>query len=123
MQYVGTSVGVPTNKVQETIDAIRECYTEFLEEGMTQKEIDEKTDTLWFSAKRANQTSSNLVSAYAYDELYPFKKILHGPYPDVFNYRKTYTAEEIHAVLKKYITLDSYYLVVNGREVHNQNYK
>lgn len=117
LQYIGTSVGVPTNKVQETIDAIRECYTEFLEEGMTQKEIDDKTDTLWFSAKRTKQTSNELVSTYAYDELYPNKNLLHGPFPDAFNYRQTYTAEEIHNVLKKYITLDNFYVVLNGKEV------
>lgn len=117
LQYVGTSVGVPTHKVQETIDAVLECYKELVEEGISQKEINDKIDTMWFSAKRTKQTSHDLASTMTYSELYPAPHPLYGSYPDVYNYRRTYTAEEMLIVLKKYITLDNYYLALNGRKL------
>lgn len=117
IQYVGTAVGVPTEKVQQTIETIKECYEELLKEGITQKEIDDKIDTMWFSAKRDKQTTHDLVSTMTYSSLYPSKRPLHGPYPDVFNYRRTYRAEEMNAVLKKYIRLDKIYLTLNGKGV------
>lgn len=115
--YIGTQLGVPTNKVQQTIDAIRECYKELIEEGINQKEIDDKIDTLWFSAHRNLERVSDWVDTIDYDELYPAEKPLYGAYPDIYNYRRTYTANEIKDVLKTYITLDSPYLAISGRGV------
>lgn len=117
LQYTGTSVGVPTSKVPEAIEAILECYKELVEEGITQKQIDDKVDTLWFSAHRTLQESSAWVDIVDYAALYPKETPLYGSYPDIYNYRKTYTAEEVHNVLKKYITLDNYYLTLNGKAV------
>lgn len=113
--YIGTGVGVPTDKVDQAIEAILECYKELIEEGIAQVDIDNKIDTMWFSSKRSYQRSSDLVSTMAYTTLYPEEDPLYGPFPDVYNYRKTYTSAEISAALKKYITLDSYYLVLNGK--------
>lgn len=115
LAYIGTGVGVPTDKVEQAIEAVLECYKELLEEGISQAQIDTKIDTMWFSAKRSYQRSSDLVSTMTYSTLYPEEHPLHGPFPDVYNYRRTYTAEEITAVLRKYITLDRYYLVLNGK--------
>ncbi len=116
--YTGTQVGVPTDKVEEAIEAIKECYEELLKEGISQKEIDDKIDTLWFSAHRNTQQSSDWVDTVDYDALYPAENPLYGPYPDIYNYRRTYKSEEIKEVLEKYITLDKYYLVLNGKEAN-----
>lgn len=115
--YLGTQLGVPTSKVQATIDALRECYQEFIEEGISQKEIDEKIDTLWFSAHRNLERASDWVDTLDYDELYPTKNPIHGAYPDIYNYRRTYTAKEIATVLKQYITLDTVHIAMSGRNV------
>jgi predicted Zn-dependent peptidase len=117
LAYVGTSVGVPTNKVSEARQAILECYEDLIKEGVSQKEIDDKIDTMWFGAHRNMQVSEDWVSTFSYEQLYPDKHPLHGPFPDIYNYRRTYTADEINEVLKKYITLDSYYLVLNGKNL------
>jgi predicted Zn-dependent peptidase len=118
LQYLGTSVGVPTDKVEETITAIKECYTELIEEGISQKEIDDKINTMWFSAKRTMQTAGDFVDTFTYDELFPEKdKEAIGDYPNIYNYRKTFTTAEIKEVLQKYIQLDKVYMVVSGREV------
>ncbi len=119
LQYTGTAVGVPTNKVPQAIEVILECYKELVQEGISQKEIDDKIDTMYFSAHRTLQESSAWVDTVDYRVLYPKETPLYGSFPDIYNYRKTYTAEEIHAVLKKYITLDNYYLALNGKDVKN----
>ena len=115
LRYVGTSVGVPTDKVEETIKAIQECYVELLEEGISQKEIDDKVATMWFSAKRIMQSVDNFIEAFTYDALFPEKNTLVGSYPDIFNYQKTFTEKEVKEVIQKYIKLDSVYLIISGR--------
>ena len=92
-------------------------YKELLEEGVSQKEISDKIDTMWFSAKRTKQTSHDLASTMTYAELYPDEHALHGPYPDIYNYRRTYTSEEMFAVLKKYITIGTHFVALNGKGV------
>lgn len=117
LQYTGTNVGVPTEKVDETIEALKRCYTELVEEGISQKDIDDKIDTMWFSAKRTMQTTEDFINTFTYAELFPEKNTLFGSYPDIYNYRKTFTSVEIKEVLQKYINLDKVYLVVSGREI------
>ncbi len=117
ISYIGTSVGVPTDRAQETINAILECYREFAQEGMTQTEIDNRIKILWYRSKRSMQRSSDWAGTDTYDELYPQFNTLTGPFPDIFNYRTTYTAAEVLQTLQTYLTLDNYYLLANGKNV------
>lgn len=114
-RYLGTSVGVPAEKTDEVIDAILECYKELLHEGMTQKQINEKIKTSWFSDKRNTQKSSDWINVIS-PELYPELKSFVGDYPNWFNFSQTITPKEVSIVLKKYITLDNFHLLINGTE-------
>jgi predicted Zn-dependent peptidase len=116
LKYIGTEVGVPLNKVDETIDAILLCYREFVHEGLTKKEIEDKIITQWFSAKRHMETAESWVDKFGYDYLYPQENPVFGDFPDIYNFRETITPEEVCSVLKKYLKLDEFHLFVNGKE-------
>ena len=114
LRYDGTGVTIPSNRTDETIDAILECYSELLKEGMTDVQVKDRINRRYFSEKRNMQKSKDWVNEFNdfYEELNP----LIGDYPDQFNFWQTITAEEITDVLTKYISLDNFHLVINGRE-------
>lgn len=115
LSYMGTSVGVPANRVEEALVALKECYQELIAEGISQKEIDSKIDTMWFSAMRWSERSQDWIENIAIRELYPEKNTLYGSFPDDFNYKRTFTSKEILEALQKYIKLDEEIVLLAGK--------
>lgn len=113
-EYIGTSTGVPTDRVAETIEAIRDCYRELVATGMTQEQVLETAHKKYFQSIRTKQEVSDWVNIYSSDSLYP-RETPCGDFPDIHNYRLTYTPEEISEVLKKYIIPDQMNIVAGGR--------
>lgn len=116
-KYFGTVLSVPGAKIDETIDTVLDCYQNFASEGMTQKEIDGKNETAWFSVKRNMERSFDWVEKFD-NFLFENESIntVFGEFPGVYNFRKSITVDEIDAVLKKYITPESFNLHVVGKE-------
>lgn len=112
--YLGTGTGIPSEKTDEAIETILECYQNLIVEGMSDKEIRERINTLWFSFKRCTERTFDWVREFE-DCLYEDNKIV-GDFPAIFNFRETITSEEIKSVLQKYITFENFHLIVRGRE-------
>lgn len=115
VKYVGTEIGVPTYKTDIAIEALLETYACLLKTEINHKEIADKIATLWYSAKRNNQRVFDWVEKFD-DCLFPEENPVVGNFPDIYNFRKTITPEEIGAVLQKYIKLDEYHLCIIGKE-------
>lgn len=115
LRYIGTTVGVPTNKTDETISVVLECYRKFIKTGMPVKEIKKRIDRSYFANRRYLERSVDWINEFDHG-LFEEENPLIGDFPDLFNFYETITSEEISAVLKKYITLDNFHLFVVGRE-------
>jgi zinc protease len=114
-RYGGTATGVPPDRVNETINSILECYEELLIEGITQKQIEEKITTQWFSEKRNLERSYDWVERF--DDAYPeigYAAI--EDFPGWYNHMQHVTAEEINHVLRSHISTSNFHLTLNGRE-------
>lgn len=115
-EYVGTEVGVPNDKVDETIDAIIECYRGLLKDGITDEQLAKKVETWWFSVKRNCETSESWVETFDY--LYEGDNVEDavGEFPDLHRFRKQITSQDVRRVLEKYIKLDEFHLIIAGPE-------
>lgn len=113
-QYVGTGIGVPTKSIDTVIDVILETYQKILDDGISQEEIDAAVLKMWNRAKIDNEKVSTIVGLINYP--YPNVTSVVGHFPDIYNLRQSITEDEVKAVLKKYITLDSFHLLMDGRE-------
>ncbi len=114
LMYTGTTAGTAPEKTDLLLDSIFECYTELLSEGISQKEYRDKLVTEWFSDIREIQTSRNFVNEFS--DLYPEDTPLIEDFTDWYNFMENVSPEEIHEVLKKYITLDNCHIIVNGKK-------
>ena len=115
LKYISTNLGVSPSNLDAAIGATIECYDELLQDGMNESQIKNRIDRLYFSNKRELERSVDWIGKFD-DELYDEDFTLFGDYPDVYNFYETITSEEIKDVLQKYITLDSFHLVVVGKE-------
>jgi predicted Zn-dependent peptidase len=114
MRYSGTFFSVPSDKVDRVIEAALECYQELKQESMSELDIKERIDRLYFNDRRNLQRSFDWVNVF--DEcLYEDKFQLVKDYPDVYNFRQTIRPEEVKKVLEDYITLDNFHLLIHGR--------
>lgn len=115
VKYFGTDVGVPSAKIDETIDAVLDCYLKFRSEGMTQKELNDKIETWWFSVKRNMERSSDWVERFGnfYFENEDLDDAF-AEFPDIYRFRKSITVEEVRRVLEQYINLESFHLHAIG---------
>ncbi len=114
LRYRGTATSVPMEKTDIAIESILECYEEFIKEGFTQKEYQDKLDTIWFSEIRNKETAYDWVKEFS--DVYPEMNHIVGDFPDWNNYMTTVTADELNDVIKKYIIPDQYHLYVNGKQ-------
>jgi predicted Zn-dependent peptidase len=121
VEYIGTEIGVPTNKVDETIEAILESYQELLIKGITKKEIKDKIKTLYFTAKRDNERAADWVDKFD-GCLYQEENPVVGDFPDIYNFRETITEKEIKEVLQKYIKLDKFHLFIFGKKSSKKHF-
>lgn len=114
--YIGTEMGTPCDRIDDALEALQQRYISFIDRGIAQEEIVKKAATMWFSNKRGFQESSDWVEIFDTDLLYPVKSCL-GEFPDIHNYRKTYTEREIKEVLEKTLVLQNRYLILVGQNV------
>lgn len=112
--YTGSTAGTDPEKIDLLLDAIFECYTELVSEGIIQKEYSDKLITAWFSDIREIQTSKDFVNEFS--DLYPEDTPLIKDFADWYNFMENVNVEEIHEVLKKYITLDNCHIIINGKK-------
>lgn len=115
LRYFGTDVSVAPVNVDKAIDTILECYQDLAREGMTEAQIKSRIDRVYFTDKRNFERSVDWVNAFD-DYLYEDPNPLIGDYPDCFNFWQTITSEEVHSVLKEYINLENFHLMINGRQ-------
>lgn len=111
LKYFGTEVGVPCVKLDDTIDAVLDCYKGLIVDCMTQEEIDNKVKTWWFSVKRSMERSVDWVEQFD-SCLFEDPNPLFGDFPDVYNFRKSITADDVRRVIEQYITTDLFHLHV-----------
>ncbi len=115
VRYIGTEIGVPTHKTDLAIEALLEVYSDLLKTEIDSKEIADKLTTWWFSAKRNNERALDWVEKFD-DCLFPEENPVVGDFPDIYNFRKTITPDDIQQVIHKYIKLDEYHLCIFGKE-------
>lgn len=114
MRYIGTYLSVSSDNVDAAISATIESYKELGFQGMSGKEIRDRIDRLYFGDKRNLQRSTDWVTAFD-DCLYDNDTLLVKDYPDIYNFYQTITPEEVGSVLRKYLSLDNFHLLVHGR--------
>ena len=114
--YLGTIVGIPSNKISEAIEGVESCYKEFITNGLTVEQIETKRRTMWYSTLRSMEETLDWVNAYRMYGLFPEDYQLFGPFPNIHNYRKTFTAEEINDTLQKYLILENAHKLFVGRK-------
>lgn len=119
VRYVGTEIGVPTHKTDLAIEALIEVYEGLLKAEITEKEIVDKISTWWYSAKRNNERSIDWIEKFD-DCLFPEENPVVGDFPDIFNFRKTITPEDIQEVIHKYIKIGEHHLCIFGKESSKQ---
>lgn len=116
--YLGTSTSTPPEKIDAVLDAIFECYSELLSEGIPQKQFENKLETIWFSTMRTLETAHDWVKEFS--KLYPETSPLIGDFPHWHNYMETVNIDEVNEVLRKFITFDNYHLGMNGRKLNSK---
>jgi predicted Zn-dependent peptidase len=115
LRYSGTFFSVPSDKVDRVIEATIECYQELKQEPMSELDIKERIDRLYFNDRRNLQRSVDWVGVFD-DCFYEDKFQLVKDYPDIYNFMQTIRAEEVKKILEDYIDLDNFHLIVHGRD-------
>jgi predicted Zn-dependent peptidase len=113
--YVGTWTGVPTERVEEALAEITACYEELLRDGMTAQQLEYQLNLMQFRSIRTKQEVEDWVNVFVDTKLYPEQHPRFGEFPDKLNYLRTVTAEEVLAVLKKWIIPQNMIILTGGK--------
>jgi predicted Zn-dependent peptidase len=115
--YIGTTTGTPTDRVSEVLEAIHGCYTELINQPITQEQINNKVLTGWYHGIRSHEESVDWVNSEGLDIIYPDPPLPFGSYPDIHNYHATFTSTEIESVIQEFIVPYNTkpYLFLTGR--------